>query len=247
MTTQFLTKVSLQADSGAAKAENVSFTVTEVPRLNLLGRDAIIRLGVNIPALLRVSTAKGVDGNKELGCLKDVMLEIKFKTDASPVFCKPRVVPFAIQDDLVQAFEAGITKESQKRLALSTHRGVLLQRRLPFGISSAPAHFQEIMDQLTSDLKGVAIYVDDILASVEYLGYTLSSNGIAKGSKVDAVQLMPAPSDISSLRSFLGSVQFYGKFLPDLATVAEPLYRLTKKGGVGVTWSRLPSRSSRTC
>ena len=64
MTTQFLTKVSLQADSGAAKAENVSFTVTEVPRLNLLGRDAIIRLGVNIPALLRVSTAKGVDGNK---------------------------------------------------------------------------------------------------------------------------------------------------------------------------------------
>ena len=39
----FLTKVSLQAkDSGAAKAENVSFTVTEVPRLNLLGWDAII-------------------------------------------------------------------------------------------------------------------------------------------------------------------------------------------------------------
>eukprot|EP00731_Ephydatia_muelleri_P020772 Em0013g499a len=141
----FLTKVSLQAkDSGAAKAENVSFTVTEVPRLNLLGWDAIIRLGVNIPALLGVSTAKGVDGNKvvqpvtafkdlkpdtslqeacnrlclefpdlfkhESGCLKDVMMEIKFKMDASPVFCKPHVVPFAIQDDLVQAHEAGIAK-----------------------------------------------------------------------------------------------------------------------------------------
>ena len=39
----YLTKVSLQAkDSGAAKAEYVSFTVTEVPRLNLLGQDAII-------------------------------------------------------------------------------------------------------------------------------------------------------------------------------------------------------------
>ena len=54
--------------------------------------------------------------------------------------------------------------ESQKRLALSTHRGVL-QLRLPFGISSAPPHFQEIMDQLTSDLKGVAVYIDDILVS----------------------------------------------------------------------------------
>eukprot|EP00731_Ephydatia_muelleri_P014558 Em0008g278a len=128
----------------------------------------------------------------ELGCLKDVMLEIKFRTDASPVFCKPRVVPFAIQDDLVQAYEAGIAKESQKRLALSTHQGVYLQRRLSFGISSAPAHFQEIMDQLTSDVKGVAVYVDDIVASIEsieYLGYTLSSNGIAKGSKVDEVGL----------------------------------------------------------
>ncbi|KAL5491609.1 hypothetical protein EMCRGX_G016927 [Ephydatia muelleri] len=58
--------------------------------------------------------------------------------------------------------------ESQKCLALSTHRGVLLQLRLPFGSSSAPAYFQELIDQLTSDLKGVAVYihVDDILVSV---------------------------------------------------------------------------------
>ena len=55
--------------------------------------------------------------------------------------------------------------ESQKRLALSTHRGVLLQLRLPFGISSAPGYFQEIMDQLTGDLKGVCTYFDDILVS----------------------------------------------------------------------------------
>ena len=68
--------------------------------------------------------------------------------------------------DLADAYnQIMLGPESQKRLALSTHRGVLLQRRLPFGISSAPAHFQEIMDQLTSDLKGVAIYVDDILVS----------------------------------------------------------------------------------
>ena len=35
---------------------------------------------------------------------------------------------------------------------LSTNRGVLLQMRLPFGITSAPGNFQEIMDQLTSCL-----------------------------------------------------------------------------------------------
>ena len=40
---------------------------------------------------------------------------------------------------------------------------------------------------------------------------------------------MPAPSDVSSLRSFLGSVQFYGKFIPNLSTISEPLTRLTRK------------------
>ncbi len=34
---------------------------------------------------------------------------------------------------------------------------------LPCGITSAPEYFQEIMEQLISDLLGVAIYLDDIL------------------------------------------------------------------------------------
>ena len=285
----------------------------------------------------------------ELGCLKDFELEVKFKPDAKPVFCKPRPVPFAVRDDLAKGYEQGIANgvwkpvqfndygtpvvphrkpatvgrpkpklricgdysvgindqlemhrhpmplpeelmqklgggycytkidladaynqiklapESQRRLALSTHRGVLLQLRLPFGIKSAPGYFQEIMDNLTKDLPGVAVDLDDILVSgkdandhlknlrgllsrlnenglrcrlekcsfaqpsVEYLGHIMSKEGIAKGPKTDAVRKMPPPSDVSSLKSFLGSVQFYGKFIPDLATLAEPLYRLTKK------------------
>ncbi|KAL5517164.1 hypothetical protein EMCRGX_G002655 [Ephydatia muelleri] len=173
--------------------------------------------------------------------------------------------------DLADAYnQIMLAPESQRRLALSTHREVLLPTRLPFGISSAPGYFQEMMDQLTSDLQGVAVYMDDILVSgtttsehiqnlrallkrleekglrcrlekclfaqpsVEYLGHILSQQGIAKGPKVDAVKMMPPPGNVSSLRSFLGSVQFYGKFLPNLATITEPLHRLTKKG---ISWS----------
>ena len=55
----------------------------------------------------------------------------------------------------------------------------------------------------------------------------------AKGQKVDAVKAMP-PENVASLRSFLGSIQFYSKFLPNLATITEPLHRLTK---TGVPWS----------
>ena len=171
-----------------------------------------------------------------------------WKSSSNPIFCKLRVVPCALQEDLCKAYDAGIARgvwlptkfndyetpvvpiqkaslpgqlaklcicgdysvtvnqqlephrhpmsllddlmwklggghgfskieladaynqimlapESLRCLALCTHRGVLLQTRLPFGISSAPGYFQEIMDQLTSDLQGVAVYIDDILVS----------------------------------------------------------------------------------
>ena len=65
---------------------------------------------------------------------------------------------------------------------------------------------------------------------VEYLDHLLQREGISKSRKVDAVLSLLAPKDVSSLKSFLGSVQFYAKFLPSTyATEAEPLYQLTQK------------------
>ena len=46
----------------------------------------------------------------DLGCLKDVELEVKFKSEAKPIFCKPRTVPFALLEDLNQAYDEGIKK-----------------------------------------------------------------------------------------------------------------------------------------
>ena len=71
---------------------------------------------------------------------------------------------------------------------------------------------------------------------IEYLGHVLTSNGIAKSPKIDAVIAMSPPTDVASLRSFLGSVQFYSKFLPsNFSTFAEPLYWLVQTG-VAWTW-----------
>jgi len=66
---------------------------------------------------------------------------------------------------------------------------------------------------------------------VVYLGHVLSSKTIHRGPKVNALKEMPAPHDVSTLCSFLGSVQFYAMFLPaTFASVGEPLCRLTRKG-----------------
>ena len=69
--------------------------------------------------------------------------------------------------------------------------------------------------------------------SVEYFGHQLSQSSISKCTKVDAVLKMAPPKDVPSLRSFLGSVQFYSKFQPNLSTITEPLHKLTRKG---VNW-----------
>ncbi|KII63940.1 hypothetical protein RF11_10840 [Thelohanellus kitauei] len=68
--------------------------------------------------------------------------------------------------DLANAYnQIRLSPDSQKRLAISTHRGVFLQARLPFGIKSAPGYFQEIMSKVTAGLQGVAVYLDDILVT----------------------------------------------------------------------------------
>ena len=66
--------------------------------------------------------------------------------------------------------------------------------------------------------------------TVEYLGLTLSSQGISTGKKVDAVCKMPRPHNLLTLRSFLGSVPFHRKFLPSLSMITEPLHKLTRNG-----------------
>lgn len=52
---------------------------------------------------------------------------------------------------------------------------------------------------------------------VSFLGHEISSKGIGPSyTKIKAICEMPAPTDLSRLRSFLGAVNFYGKFIKNL-------------------------------
>ena len=66
--------------------------------------------------------------------------------------------------------------------------------------------------------------------NVSYLGFQVDSNGIHKtDDKIRAIQEVPVPTSVTELKSFLELITFYARFVPNLATVAEPLYKLTKK------------------
>lgn len=64
-----------------------------------------------------------------------------------------------------------------------------------------------------------------------FVGMVLSANGIScAADKVEAVTKAREPQNASETRSFLGLVNYCGRFIPDLATISEPLRRLTKAG-----------------
>ena len=60
-----------------------------------------------------------------------------------------------------------------------------------------------------------------------YLGHRIDNIGLHPlPEKVEAVQRAATPTDTVRLKSYLGLLTFYSKFLPDLSTVAAPLNRL---------------------
>ena len=156
--------------------------------------------------------------------------------------------------------------ESKHFLVINTHKGLYRFNRLPYGVASAPAIFQKVMDQVLQGLPGVVCYIDDILVtgrtdmehmrnleavfkrlkeygfrlklrkcqffqeSVEYLGKIISSEGLHPSpKKVEAILKVSPPTDVSELRSFLGMVNHYGRFIKCLADLSAPLNRLLRK------------------
>ena len=65
---------------------------------------------------------------------------------------------------------------------------------------------------------------------LSFLGHIVSQKGIAPmNDRVEAIVDMPAPAEVSQLRTFLGMVSYYRAFIPGCSSVAAPLHRLTGK------------------
>ncbi|KAL0157478.1 hypothetical protein M9458_045554, partial [Cirrhinus mrigala] len=64
-------------------------------------------------------------------------------------------------------------------------------------------------------------------SAVEYLGHVIDASGLhTSPSKVKAIVDAPTPKNVSQLRSFLGLLNYYGRFIPNIATLLKPLHKL---------------------
>nr|XP_049701809.1 uncharacterized protein LOC126055664 [Helicoverpa armigera] len=65
---------------------------------------------------------------------------------------------------------------------------------------------------------------------VGYLGHTISDKGVSPNpDKVKAVSQFPVPKCPKDVKSFLGLVSYYRRFIPDFSKTAKPLTTLLKK------------------
>ena len=63
------------------------------------------------------------------------------------------------------------------------------------------------------------------------LGHRISARGIeVDKAKIEAIEKLPPPSSVKGIRSFLGHVGFYRRFIKDFSWIAKPLSNLLVQG-----------------
>ena len=94
---------------------------------------------------------------------------------------------------------------------------------------TSEADHLDALDQVLTRLEDAGLRLKQskcafLLPSVDYLGHKISEKGLQPTEeKVRAIKEAPPPTNVSQLRSFLGSINYYTKFLPNLANTLAPL------------------------
>ena len=89
-----------------------------------------------------------------------------------------------------------------------------------------------------ADLKFTKRKCNFLKAHVQYLGHYISGQGLEPiPEKLESLQQMPAPTDLTEVRKFLGFMGYYRKFIPKYSDIAHPLTNLTRKD-IPFEWSK---------
>ena len=92
--------------------------------------------------------------------------------------------------------------------------------------------FERVLMRVTFSgitLKGEKCHI--LRAELEVLGFHVTPEGLKmQPSKIESILRMKVPSNVDEIRTYLGSVGFYRRFIPRLGVLATPMHGALKKG-----------------
>ncbi|KII67125.1 Transposon Tf2-9 polyprotein [Thelohanellus kitauei] len=72
---------------------------------------------------------------------------------------------FSVLDVSSAYLQLPVSEESARLLTINTHKGLYRFKRMPFGLASAPAIWQRVIEEILGDIPMVSVYIDDIIVT----------------------------------------------------------------------------------
>ncbi|KAL7841411.1 hypothetical protein SRHO_G00251020 [Serrasalmus rhombeus] len=141
---------------------------------------------------------------------------------------------FSVLDLRSGYYQIAMAEEVKDKTAFICPLGFYQFERMPQGVMGAPATFQCLMEKAVGDMNllQVLVYLDDLImfdaTLEEHEERVMKVLDHLEKSKVEAVTQWPQPTDLKSLRSFLGFCGYYRRFVENYSSVVKPLTDLTK-------------------
>ena len=107
-------------------------------------------------------------------------------------------------------------------------------------IRTEPHEHLQVLDEVLTRLEKHGILAkrskcEFRVPSVEFLGYRVDGEGRhPTDEKIAATKGAPSLKNVAEFRSYLGLLDYYGNFIPNLSTLLQPLHELLRKG---VKWA----------
>ncbi|GJW90815.1 reverse transcriptase domain-containing protein [Tanacetum coccineum] len=136
-------------------------------------------------------------------------------------------------------FQIPITPEDQEKTMFTCPYGTFAYRRMSFGLCNAPATFQRCMPAVFHDMVEdfMEVVMDDFSVFGNSFNYCFANSDkmLARAAievdraKIDVIAKLPYPTNVKGVRSFLGHVGFYRRFIKDFSMISKPMNQLLMK------------------
>ncbi|XP_075162828.1 uncharacterized protein LOC142235458 [Haematobia irritans] len=142
----------------------------------------------------------------------------------------------AVIDNCTRQSQICASMVANLRLPVSTIDGARICRltvAITAGLDGVVVFFDEIL-VTASDKKGHIERLEKVLKILHVAGFKLSPEKYKNGlhvnpDKVSEIANISYPKNVNELQTFLGMVNFYRRFIPDMSTVLEPLHELLRQ------------------